>query len=256
MRPLASRVTTAQPLHAALAGLGLGLGLIVAIGAQNAFVLRQGIRREYVLAGCAHLHRLRRSPDHRGGRRRGRPLHGGAVAGHRRPLGRGPVPAQLRRPGRSARTAPSRLRRRGTVASTRAPADERTAGWRGSDGPRPGATTTSTASSGSDRVGTATLAMEAPAHDRSGVARAESAARSRRDGSRADLAQPPRVPRHLRPARLRRLLSRAGALGVRGRRHPGKHALVLRSRPGSARSGSRLRPPRRLAGARWRSSPW
>jgi L-lysine exporter family protein LysE/ArgO len=44
------RVTTAVLLAAALAALGLGLGLIVAIGAQNAFVLRQGIRREHVLA--------------------------------------------------------------------------------------------------------------------------------------------------------------------------------------------------------------
>ena len=35
---------------AALAGLGLGLSLIIAIGAQNAFVLRQGLRREHVLA--------------------------------------------------------------------------------------------------------------------------------------------------------------------------------------------------------------
>jgi L-lysine exporter family protein LysE/ArgO len=34
---------------AALAGLGLGLSLIIAIGAQNAFVLRQGLRREHVL---------------------------------------------------------------------------------------------------------------------------------------------------------------------------------------------------------------
>ncbi|GAB3268215.1 L-lysine exporter [Sinomonas notoginsengisoli] len=33
-----------------LAGLGASLGLIVAIGAQNAFVLRQGIKREWVLA--------------------------------------------------------------------------------------------------------------------------------------------------------------------------------------------------------------
>lgn len=33
-----------------LAGLGLGFSLIVAIGAQNVFVLRQGIRREHVLA--------------------------------------------------------------------------------------------------------------------------------------------------------------------------------------------------------------
>jgi L-lysine exporter family protein LysE/ArgO len=31
-----------------LAGLGFGLSLIVAIGAQNAFVLRQGLRREHV----------------------------------------------------------------------------------------------------------------------------------------------------------------------------------------------------------------
>ncbi len=37
-------------LSAALAGLGLGLSLIIAIGAQNLFVLRQGIRREHVLA--------------------------------------------------------------------------------------------------------------------------------------------------------------------------------------------------------------
>jgi L-lysine exporter family protein LysE/ArgO len=35
-------------LLAALAGLGLGLSLIVAIGAQNAFVLRQGLRLEWV----------------------------------------------------------------------------------------------------------------------------------------------------------------------------------------------------------------
>ncbi|WP_245717246.1 LysE/ArgO family amino acid transporter [Nocardia jejuensis] len=41
---------------AGLSGLGFGLSLIVAIGAQNAFVLRQGIRREHVLpvvAVCA-----------------------------------------------------------------------------------------------------------------------------------------------------------------------------------------------------------
>ncbi|MDQ0681633.1 L-lysine exporter family protein LysE/ArgO [Streptomyces achromogenes] len=37
-------------LAAATAGFGTGLSLIVAIGAQNAFVLRQGIRREAVLA--------------------------------------------------------------------------------------------------------------------------------------------------------------------------------------------------------------
>jgi len=36
-------------LIAALAGAGFGLSLIVAIGAQNAFVLRQGLRGEHVL---------------------------------------------------------------------------------------------------------------------------------------------------------------------------------------------------------------
>ncbi|GAA2249304.1 LysE family transporter [Herbiconiux moechotypicola] len=40
---------TLDPL-AALAGLGFGLSLIVAIGAQNAFVLRQGLLRRHVLA--------------------------------------------------------------------------------------------------------------------------------------------------------------------------------------------------------------
>jgi L-lysine exporter family protein LysE/ArgO len=43
-------------LLAAVAGLGLGLSLIVAIGAQNAFVLRQGLRLEHVpvvVAICA-----------------------------------------------------------------------------------------------------------------------------------------------------------------------------------------------------------
>ncbi len=34
------------------AGLRVGLGLILAIGAQNAFVLRQGLRREWVFVTC------------------------------------------------------------------------------------------------------------------------------------------------------------------------------------------------------------
>ncbi|WP_439109403.1 LysE/ArgO family amino acid transporter [Lentibacter sp.] len=37
-------------MQAAAAGFALGLSLILAIGAQNAFVLRQGIRREHVFA--------------------------------------------------------------------------------------------------------------------------------------------------------------------------------------------------------------
>lgn len=40
-------------LTAALAGFWLGLSLIVAIGAQNLFVLRQGIRREHVVLVAA-----------------------------------------------------------------------------------------------------------------------------------------------------------------------------------------------------------
>jgi L-lysine exporter family protein LysE/ArgO len=39
-----------QDLFALAAGLGTGLSLIVAIGAQNAFVLRQGLRGEHVPA--------------------------------------------------------------------------------------------------------------------------------------------------------------------------------------------------------------
>jgi L-lysine exporter family protein LysE/ArgO len=38
---------------AAASGLGFGLSLIIAIGAQNAFVLRQGLRREHVLTVVA-----------------------------------------------------------------------------------------------------------------------------------------------------------------------------------------------------------
>jgi L-lysine exporter family protein LysE/ArgO len=47
-----SAVTATYRRHvtALLAGLGLGLSLIVAIGAQNAFVLRQGLRGEHVVA--------------------------------------------------------------------------------------------------------------------------------------------------------------------------------------------------------------
>jgi L-lysine exporter family protein LysE/ArgO len=46
-------VGVSPALLAAVAGLGLGLSLIVAIGAQNAFVLRQGLRAEHVAAVVA-----------------------------------------------------------------------------------------------------------------------------------------------------------------------------------------------------------
>ncbi|WP_345771148.1 LysE/ArgO family amino acid transporter [Geodermatophilus normandii] len=44
---------TTPALVAVASGLALGLGLIVAIGAQNAFVLRQGLRLEHVTAVVA-----------------------------------------------------------------------------------------------------------------------------------------------------------------------------------------------------------
>lgn len=44
------RLLASTDVPALLSGLGLGLSLIVAIGAQNAFVLRQGVRREHVAA--------------------------------------------------------------------------------------------------------------------------------------------------------------------------------------------------------------
>lgn len=47
-RPMPS-VQAMHPLAHALSGFGLGFSLIAAIGAQNAFVLRQGTRREHVL---------------------------------------------------------------------------------------------------------------------------------------------------------------------------------------------------------------
>jgi L-lysine exporter family protein LysE/ArgO len=40
-------------IEAAFAGFRMSLALILAIGAQNAFVLRQGLRREHVFAVCA-----------------------------------------------------------------------------------------------------------------------------------------------------------------------------------------------------------
>jgi L-lysine exporter family protein LysE/ArgO len=51
--PTVDRVLTTPALLAAASGLALGLGLIVAIGAQNAFVLRQGLRLEHVAAVVA-----------------------------------------------------------------------------------------------------------------------------------------------------------------------------------------------------------
>src|SRR3954447_10051646 len=48
--PSVNGVLTTSSLLAVASGLALGLGLIVAIGAQNAFVLRQGLRLEHVAA--------------------------------------------------------------------------------------------------------------------------------------------------------------------------------------------------------------
>ena len=39
-------------MHAFLSGFSLGFSLILAIGAQNAFVLKHGIRKEHVFVIC------------------------------------------------------------------------------------------------------------------------------------------------------------------------------------------------------------
>ncbi|MES9906460.1 MAG: LysE family transporter, partial [Sedimenticola sp.] len=39
-------------MNSFIAGLSLGFSLILAIGSQNAFVLRQGLKREYVFVVC------------------------------------------------------------------------------------------------------------------------------------------------------------------------------------------------------------
>ncbi|MGW0247953.1 LysE/ArgO family amino acid transporter [Nocardia goodfellowii] len=49
-------MTVSSAATAAISGLGFGLSLIIAIGAQNAFVLRQGVRGQHifpVIAVCA-----------------------------------------------------------------------------------------------------------------------------------------------------------------------------------------------------------
>src|SRR5918994_7785057 len=51
--PTVDGVLTTPALLAVASGLALGLGLIIAIGAQNAFVLRQGLRLEHVAAVVA-----------------------------------------------------------------------------------------------------------------------------------------------------------------------------------------------------------
>ena len=53
---LSAAASAASALAPAITGFATGLGLIVAIGAQNAWVLRQGVRREHVglvIAICA-----------------------------------------------------------------------------------------------------------------------------------------------------------------------------------------------------------
>ena len=55
-RPSVDRMAVSPLLLTVLAGFATGATLIIAIGAQNAFVLRQGLRREHVLpivAVCA-----------------------------------------------------------------------------------------------------------------------------------------------------------------------------------------------------------
>ena len=120
----AEALTVDGVLATALAGFGTGFGLIVAIGAQNAFVLRQGLHREHVgvvVAICALSDLLliavgaggvgalvdwrRARPRGRGGRRRGPGLvRGVRLRRARRPGGprggRTSGPGRLASPGR------------------------------------------------------------------------------------------------------------------------------------------------------------
>jgi L-lysine exporter family protein LysE/ArgO len=50
---VSAAVTASSAALATISGFGFGLSLIVAIGAQNAFVLRQGLRGQHVLAVVA-----------------------------------------------------------------------------------------------------------------------------------------------------------------------------------------------------------
>lgn len=52
-RPATTPPSLTRVIGTLLAGLGTGLSLIVAIGAQNAFVLRQGLRGEHAVAVAA-----------------------------------------------------------------------------------------------------------------------------------------------------------------------------------------------------------
>ena len=83
-------------------GLTLSLSLIVAIGAQNAYVLRQGLRREHVLAVvmvCALLDMALMTRGQRAG--------GNA----------GPTPARPERPSPGRRRGGSLVRRHGLAPS-------------------------------------------------------------------------------------------------------------------------------------------
>jgi L-lysine exporter family protein LysE/ArgO len=51
--PAPALTTSGASLAAFAAGMGLGASLIIAIGAQNAYVLRQGLRREHVAQSVA-----------------------------------------------------------------------------------------------------------------------------------------------------------------------------------------------------------
>jgi L-lysine exporter family protein LysE/ArgO len=228
------RVTTAVLLAAALAALGLGLGLIVAIGAQNAFVLRQGIRREHVLAVvlvCSASDAV---------------LIVTGVAGAGALFTAVPWLVTVARWGGAlfvcsyAALAARRTLRGATVDAgglrvdpepvDRAARDEETAAVvAGAPGGSPGG-------AGAHPAHASTLALAAPRRQRRRTCVHPAVARHRNRVG-ADVAQPPRLPRHGRAARFGGLLPRSGALGVRGRRRRGQHPVVLGARPRGAAVG-------------------
>ena len=182
-------------------GFGLGLALIVAIGAQNAFVLRQGLRGEHVVAVvavCALSDLLLITAGVAG---TGALLDRVPGGGHGRPLGGRRVPRR-----RTALLAARRALR--PVGALRAEAADRT--------PLP----------------------HGAAHGRG-----------------ADLAQPARLPRHRRAARVGRRRAGRPALGASAPARRRRASCGSRRWARAPACCDRCSPGRRPGGCSTRSSP-
>ena len=228
--------STSVPISSVLAGLGLGFSLIIAIGAQNLFVLRQGIRREHVFAVAAicALSDLA--------------LIVVGVSGIGAVLTAVPWLVEVVRWAGAAFLVVY-----GCLAARRAirPSGEVLVAGDGSGGCRCGdGCRGATGCRGRDTRGIRSLSRRdrCTLGDETDADLDRASHRTRRgraDLPRADLAQPARLPRHRVPARLGREHARRRAMGVRPRREPREHRLVLR--PGLRRAAPRRRARRARA---------